>query len=70
MSIYDWTECDEVAANIPLLPAGTTMDECLAIVRRQMPEESNTVLANVAEALWHRLRGQGSDAAWNSIVEP
>ena len=43
------TECDEVADNFPLPPCRLTFDEALAIVRAQMPDESETILSNIAE---------------------
>lgn len=49
------TECDEVAANMPL----TGLDsfrECRERVRDEMPDETATVVDNVAEALFLRLR--------------
>jgi hypothetical protein len=50
------TECDEVADNM-LLPTKTlTFDEALAIVREAMPEETATVIDNVAYSLMQRSR--------------
>jgi hypothetical protein len=43
------TECEEIAANMPTQPV--TFDEALALVRVRMPDESATVISNVAEAL-------------------
>lgn len=50
------TEADEVAATIelPLQKETYTLDEVRAIVRRQMPGESEQVIDNVAEALRRR----------------
>jgi hypothetical protein len=45
----DFTECDEVAAN--MLVTFGSFGEALRYARLQMPEESETVLSNVAEAL-------------------
>ena len=42
------TECDEVADNIPLPSKRLTFDEALAIVREAMPDETVTVIDNVA----------------------
>ena len=50
------TECDEVADNFPLPPRRLTFDEALAIVRAQMPDESETILSNIAERLRDRSR--------------
>jgi hypothetical protein len=52
-SIYDYSECDEVADSIlttidELFP---TFDEALAYVRKQIPDQGETVICNVAEAL-------------------
>ena len=51
------TECDEVADNFPL-PRRLTFDEALAIVRAQMPGESETILSNIAERLRDRSRAE------------
>jgi hypothetical protein len=48
------TECDEVADNFPLPTRALTFDEALVIVRQMMPDESKTVLSNVAERLRDR----------------
>ena len=45
------TECDEVADNFPLPSHRLTFDEAIAIVRAQMPDESETILSNIAERL-------------------
>ena len=47
-------ECDEVADNFPLPKRPLTFDDALAIVRQMMPDESETVLSNVAERLRDR----------------
>jgi hypothetical protein len=52
------TECDEVADNFLLPPRRLTFDEALAIVRAQMPDESETVLSNIAERLRVRSRAE------------
>lgn len=53
-----WTECDEIADNIAInLTRGelpTTFDEALAIVRERMPDQTMTVLDNVADSLLRR----------------
>ena len=48
------TECDEVADNLPLPTRPLTFDEALAIVRQIMPDESETILSNVAYRLRDR----------------
>ena len=48
------TECGEVADNFPLPARPLTFDEALAIVRQMMPDESETILSNVAERLRDR----------------
>jgi hypothetical protein len=48
------TECDDVADNFPLPTRPLTFDEALSIVRQMMPDESETVLSNVAERLRDR----------------
>jgi hypothetical protein len=48
------TECDDVADNFPLPMRPLTFDEALAIVRQMMPDESETVLSNVAERVRDR----------------
>ena len=45
------TECDEVADNFPLPSHRLTFDEAIAIVRAQMPDESETILSSIAERL-------------------
>ena len=50
------TECDEVADNFPPPPRRLTFDEALAIVRAHMPDESETILSNIAERLRDRSR--------------
>ena len=49
-----YTECDEVADNMPLPPKQLTFDEALAIVREAMPDESATIISNVAYSLMQR----------------
>jgi hypothetical protein len=48
------TECDEVADNMPLPPKPLSFDEALAIVRETMPDESATIISNVAYSLMQR----------------
>jgi hypothetical protein len=48
------SECDEVADNLPLTPRRLIFDEALAIVRKIMPDESETILSNVAMRLSDR----------------
>jgi hypothetical protein len=48
------TECDEVADNMPLPAKRLTFDEALAIVREAMPDETATVIGNVAYSLMQR----------------
>ena len=48
------TECDEVADNMPLPPKPLAFDEALAIVREAMPDESATIISNVAYSLMQR----------------
>jgi hypothetical protein len=48
------TECDEVADNMPLPSKQLTFDEALAIVREAMPDETATIVANVAYSLMQR----------------
>ena len=48
------TECDEVADNMPLPSKQLTFDEALAVVREAMPEESATIISNVAYSLMQR----------------
>jgi hypothetical protein len=55
------TECDEVADNFPMPTRPLTFDEALAIVRPMMPDESDTVLSNVAERLRDRSHGHPSN---------
>jgi hypothetical protein len=52
------TECDEVADNFPLPSRRLTFDQALAIVRAQMPGESETILSNIAERLRDRSRAE------------
>jgi hypothetical protein len=48
------TECDEVADNMPLPSKRPTFDEALAIVREAMPDETATIISNVAYSLMQR----------------
>jgi hypothetical protein len=48
------TECDEVADNMPLPAKQLTFDEALAVVRDAMPDESATIISNVAYSLVQR----------------
>jgi hypothetical protein len=48
------TECDDVADNFLLPTRPLTFDEALSIVRQMMPDESETILSNVAERLRDR----------------
>ena len=48
------TECDEVADNMPLPSKQLTFDEALAIVREAMPDETATIVGNVAYSLMQR----------------
>ena len=48
------TECDEVADNMPLPLKQLTFDEALAVVREAMPDESATIISNVAYSLMQR----------------
>jgi hypothetical protein len=45
------TECDEVAGAMRP-PRLSNFDEALAFVRREMPDETHTVIDNVAWGLW------------------
>jgi hypothetical protein len=54
MSIYDYSECDEVADNMPQPTKPLSFDEALAIINAQMPDETFTIRANVAQALAQR----------------
>ena len=49
-----YTECDEVADNMPLPSERVTFDEALAIVREAMPDETATIVSNVAYSLMQR----------------
>jgi hypothetical protein len=48
------TECDEVADNMPLPTKPLTFDEALVIVREAMPDETATIVGNVAYSLMQR----------------
>jgi hypothetical protein len=48
------TECNEVADNMPLPSTQVTFDEALAIVREAMPDETVTIIDNVAYSLMQR----------------
>ncbi len=51
------TECDEIADNMPLPAKPLTLDDALAIVREAMPNETVTVIDNVAYSLVQRSKG-------------
>ena len=53
------TECDEVADNMPLPTKQLTFDEALAIAREAMPDESATIISNVAYSLMQRSKVLG-----------
>lgn len=55
-NLYDYSECDEVADAMPAPPRPLSFDEALEIIDAQMPDESFTIRANVAEALSRRSR--------------
>ena len=44
--VCEYTECDEVADNMPLPAKQLTFDEALAIVRVAMPDESAPIISN------------------------
>ena len=46
-----FTECAEVACGMPYLPRGSTFDNAVKYVRSVMPDESYTVVDNVAAIL-------------------
>lgn len=51
------TECDEVAANmLREAPPFHRIEGCRSWVRRQMPDETNTVAENVAASLFEQQR--------------
>lgn len=50
------TECEEIAATLPLLRPEATLDDAIRAVRVAMPDESVTVVDNAAEALLRRSR--------------
>ena len=56
MNIYNYSECDEVADNMPKPTRPLSFDEALAIINQQMPDETFTIRSNVAEALARRSR--------------
>ena len=64
------TECDEVADNIPLPSKRLTFDEALAIVREAMPDETVTVIDNVALLADAALEGLLQVAATPSQARP
>jgi hypothetical protein len=45
------TECDEVAGAMRP-PRFSSFDETIAFVRRRMPDETQTIISNVAWSLW------------------
>lgn len=49
---YDYTECDEVAANLAGIPK--SFSDAVRIVRLSMPDETYTIIDNTAEALCAR----------------
>ena len=54
-----------MADNFPLPPCRLTFDEALAIVRAQMPDESETILSNIAE----RLNARALMMRWLAVRE-
>lgn len=51
-NIYEWSECDEVAENMPQLPSRYTFDDCLRQTAMEMRGEdpAGTIINNVAWA--------------------
>lgn len=49
------TECEEVAQNMSL-DGIKTFQDARAKVRQEMPDETETILDNVTEALWERVQ--------------
>lgn len=50
MNVYDYSECDEVAGNLPWPKRQIGYSEALKLVRGWMPDESETIISNVAWA--------------------
>ena len=48
------TECDDIADNMPLPAKCLTFDEAIEIVREAMPDETVTVISNVAYSFMQR----------------
>jgi len=48
------TECDDIADNMPLPAKSLTFDEAIEIVREAMPDETVTVISNVAYSFMQR----------------
>jgi hypothetical protein len=55
-NIYDYSEADEIAENMPLLPEGADFAKAMDRVNCDMPDETYTVRNGVAEALLGRSR--------------
>jgi hypothetical protein len=51
------TECDEVAESLDFSDC-KSFDECAAVARRAMPDESMTIIDNVAASAWRSIRRQ------------
>jgi hypothetical protein len=48
-----YTECDEIADEIKA-PVINNFSEALVIIRRMLPDESETVVSNIAYALYRK----------------
>lgn len=62
----EYSECDEVADGMDLSPEALAIksyDDAIRHVCAEMPDESSTVIGNVAEAFYNRVR-----AARNSLI--
>lgn len=55
----DYSECDEIADNMQAPRDAKSFDDVLRYVRSQMIDESETIICNVAESLWRRVKSTG-----------
>jgi len=60
------TECFEIAENLPPLPRGATLDDARRVVRELIPDATETIIDNVAQAYWEIW---ACNRSWNATAD-